>query len=111
MLRRGWVAPVVGQRFSPLRLQNRRFGDKIVVGSCAALSTSVTILGIFHLIVTPVSPAIAAATLSAAAVSGALVVFEGGKNEGGTTFGAVIGVFFGAMGGYYAKSSKEPWRK
>ncbi|RNF26162.1 uncharacterized protein Tco025E_01562 [Trypanosoma conorhini] len=111
MLRHRWVAPAVSQRFSPVQLSRRQFTDKVVVGSCAALSTSVTILGIFHLIVTPVSPTIAAATLSAAAVSGALVVFEGGSNEGGTTFGAVLGVFFGAMGGYYAKSSKEPWRK
>ncbi|KAH9579867.1 hypothetical protein LSM04_003288 [Trypanosoma melophagium] len=111
MLRHRSLVTTVSNNFTPLQLSKRRFTDKIVVGSFAALSTSVTILGIFHLLVTPVSSTIAAATLSAAAVSGALVVFEGGKNEGGTTFGAVLGVFFGVMGGYYAKSSKEPWRK
>ncbi|KEG10791.1 hypothetical protein DQ04_03291080 [Trypanosoma grayi] len=110
MLRHRLLTPAAAHCFSPLQLSKRRFTDKIAVGSVAALSTSMTILGIFHLIVTPVSPTIAVATISAATVSGALVVFEGG-NEGGTTFGAVLGVFFGAMGGYYAKSSKEPWRK
>ena len=85
--------------------------DKVVVGACAATCTSVTTIGVFHLLVTPVSAMIAFATIAAAASSGALAAIEGGKEEGGSSFGAVCGIFFGAIGGYYAKSSKEPWRK
>lgn len=85
--------------------------DKVVVGACAATCTSVTTIGVFHLLVTPVSAMIAFATVAAAASSGALAAIEGGKEEGGSSFGAVCGIFFGAIGGYYAKSSKEPWRK
>lgn len=84
--------------------------DKILIGSTAAFITSSTTMGLFHLIVTPVSASIAAATIATATASGALCVIDGG-GEGSTSFGAVVGVFIGAMGGYYAKSQKEPWRK
>jgi hypothetical protein len=85
--------------------------DKVVVGASAAACTSITTIGLFHLIVTPVSLTIGVATICAATASGALAAVEGGKEEGGSSFGAVCGIFFGAIGGYYAKSSKEPWRK
>ena len=85
--------------------------DKIVVGACAACATSFSTVGIFHLIVVPVSPFIALATIGAATASGALAAIEGGQDQGGSSFGAVVGLFFGAIGCHYAKTSKEPWRK
>ncbi|KAG8347464.1 hypothetical protein ERJ75_001244100 [Trypanosoma vivax] len=94
-----------------LRIAQRQFTDKLTLGTCSAVCTSTTILAVFHLLVTPVSAAIGAATLSAAAAGGALVVLEGDNSTSGTAFGAVVGVVFGGIGGYYAKSSKEPWRK
>nr|CCC90878.1 conserved hypothetical protein [Trypanosoma congolense IL3000] len=111
MLRRRVMVPAVACGLHPLRLPQRHFTDKLLLGTCSALSTSTTILAIFHLIVTPVSSTIAAATLSASAVGGALVILEGDGSTSGTAFGAVIGVVFGGIGGYCAKSSKEPWRK
>eukprot|EP00331_Platyophrya_macrostoma_P029208 CAMPEP_0176437112 /NCGR_PEP_ID=MMETSP0127-20121128/18411_1 /TAXON_ID=938130 /ORGANISM="Platyophrya macrostoma, Strain WH" /LENGTH=118 /DNA_ID=CAMNT_0017820643 /DNA_START=54 /DNA_END=410 /DNA_ORIENTATION=- len=96
---------------SSLRCSRRHINtDKVVVGAVAATCTSVTTIGVFHLIVTPVSLTIGVSTVAAAAASGALAAIEGDK-EGGSSFGAVCGIFFGAIGGYYAKSSKEPWRK
>ncbi|CAJ1031399.1 hypothetical protein Q4I32_005815 [Leishmania shawi] len=88
----------------------RRFTDKVLIGSCSSLFTCSTTTGLFHLLVTPVSPSVALATLATAAASGALCVVDGGSLNG-TTFGAVVGIFIGAMGGFYAKSQKEPWRK
>ncbi|KAG5496484.1 hypothetical protein JIQ42_03310 [Leishmania sp. Namibia] len=89
---------------------SRRFTDKVLIGSCSSLFTCSTTTGLFHLLVTPVSPSVALATLATAAASGALCVVDGGSLNG-TTFGAVVGIFVGAMGGFYAKSQKEPWRK
>ncbi|AAZ11723.1 uncharacterized protein TEOVI_000542900 [Trypanosoma equiperdum] len=111
MLRRRIMIPAMAYAVPSMRTPQRRFTDKVVLGTCSALSTSTTILAIFHLLVTPVSGTIAAATLSASAVSGALVILEGDSSTSGTAFGAVLGVVFGGIGGYYAKSSKEPWRK
>ncbi|KAG5498530.1 hypothetical protein JKF63_02816 [Porcisia hertigi] len=89
---------------------SRRFTDKVLIGSCSSLLTCSTTIGLFHLLVTPVSLSIAAATLATATASGALCVVDGG-NVNSTTFGAVVGIFIGAVGGFYAKSEKEPWRK
>lgn len=95
---------------SALRVSRRAFTDRLLIGSCASFLTSVTTLSLFHLIVTPVNSSIALATIATATASGALCIIDGGS-EGGTSFGAVVGVFIGAMGGFYAKSQKEPWRK
>ncbi|GET90603.1 hypothetical protein, conserved [Leishmania tarentolae] len=97
-------------RHPVLLTSSRRFTDKVLIGSCSSLLTCSTTTGLFHLLVTPVSPSVAVATLATAAASGALCVVDGGSLNG-TTFGAVVGIFIGAMGGFYAKSQKEPWRK
>lgn len=89
----------------------RRFTDKVLIGSFSAFLTSATTMSLFHLIVTPVSPTIGITTVATATASGALCVIDGGKESAGTSFGAVVGVFIGAMGGYYSKTQKEPWRK
>ncbi len=87
--------------------------DKIIAGAVSATLTSSTIIGAFHLVVVPVSLSLAGATIAASAVTGAMSIFEGGVNDdaGGTSFGAVAGIFLGSIGGYYAKSANEPWRK
>ena len=85
--------------------------EKIVTGSVSAFLTSTTVVGAFHLIVVPVPLSVAGATIAAATCSGAMCVFEGTDDQGGTSFGAVCGIFLGAIGGYYAKSASEPWRK
>ncbi|CBZ28698.1 conserved hypothetical protein [Leishmania mexicana MHOM/GT/2001/U1103] len=97
-------------RHPVLFTSSRRFTDKVLIGSCSSLFTCSTTTGLFHLLVTPISPSVALATLATAAASGALCVVDGGSLNG-TTFGAVVGIFVGAMGGFYAKSQKEPWRK
>lgn len=84
--------------------------SKITLGAGSAFVTSTATLGMFHLIVSPVSAGIAAATLVSATASGAFAAFEGGKEESGSSFGAVMGLVFGGIGGYYAKSCNEPWR-
>ncbi|CAD2218290.1 hypothetical protein ADEAN_000577800 [Angomonas deanei] len=88
----------------------RTMADKMIVGACASFLTSASVLGVFHLIVTPVSAGIAAATISAATTTGALCVVDGGKEGSGSSFGVIAGLLLGAMGGHYAKSSSEPWR-
>ncbi|CAG9578126.1 conserved hypothetical protein [Leishmania major strain Friedlin] len=97
-------------RHPVLLTPSRRFTDKVLIGSCSSFLTCSTTTGLFHLLVTPISPSVALATLATAAASGALCVVDGGSLNG-TTFGAVVGIFIGAMGGFYAKSQKEPWRK
>ena len=96
---------------SPVMLtSSRQFTDKLLIGAISSCLTCSTTLGLFHLLVTPVTPSIAAATVATATATGACVVIDGGS-QGGSSFGAVAGVFVGAMGGFYAKSQKEPWRK
>ncbi|KPA82984.1 hypothetical protein ABB37_02724 [Leptomonas pyrrhocoris] len=103
--------PALRSTVSPVVLtSSRHFTDKVFIGSCSAFLTCATTLSLFHLLVTPLSASIGAATMATATASGACCVIDGGS-EGGTSFGAVVGVFIGAMGGFYAKSQKEPWRK
>ncbi len=87
--------------------------DKIISGSVSATLTSSTVIAAFHLVVVPVPFSVAGATVAAAAVTGAMSIFEGGVNDDthGTSFGSVAGIFLGGIGGYYAKSANEPWRK
>lgn len=93
-----------------LLTSSRPFTDKMLIGSCSGVLTSTTTIGLFHLLVTPVSATIAASTIATAGVAGMMSVIDGGKS-GGTTMGALFGVIIGVMGGAYAKSQKEPWRK
>lgn len=95
---------------SALAASTRCYTDRVLIGCCSAVLTSTTTIGLYHLIVTPVSLTIGLATVATAAASGALCVIDGGSS-GGTSFGAVVGIVFGALGGSYAKSQKEPWRK
>lgn len=90
--------------------QQRQMTDKILFGTVSSLMTCSTTLLLFHLLVAPVGPTVAAATAATAAASGALCIIDGGESAG-TGFGSVVGVFIGVMGGYYAKSQQEPWRK
>ena len=99
-----FAVPLVTQR----RLVNT---EKVATGAASALVTSIATVGVFHLFVTPVTLNIAVITAAAAGASGALAALEGGKDEAGTTFGAVIGLFFGCIGGYFSKTTNEPWRK
>jgi hypothetical protein len=105
-------APVLrNTAMSPVLLtSSRQFTDKLLIGSCSAFLTCATTLGLFHLLVSPLSQMTTAATLATAVASGASCVIDG-SSEGGTSFGAVVGVFVGAVGGFYAKSQNEPWRK
>ncbi|EPY28334.1 hypothetical protein STCU_05183 [Strigomonas culicis] len=112
MFRHSFATTAVRRVAAPTMLTARRhFTDKLVVGASAATLTCTSTLGVFHLIVTPVSASIAIATIGCAAASGAAVIIDGGKESSGSTFGAVVGAFIGAMGGFYAKSQSEPWRK
>ncbi|CCW67933.1 unnamed protein product [Phytomonas sp. Hart1] len=92
-------------------LQGRRHvADKILVGSGASLLTACSTLGLFHLLVVPLTSAIAMASLATATATGALCVIDGGSQDG-TTFGAIVGAFIAGLGGFYAKSQNEPWKK
>lgn len=93
-----------------LHTPTRHFTDKVLLGSSSALLTCSTTLGLFHLLVTPVSATIGLASLATAVGSGALCFVDGGSASP-TTFGALMGLVVGAFGGYYTKSEKEPWRK
>lgn len=93
-----------------MHTSSRLYTDKILIGSCSAGLTCTTTLVLSHLLMTPLTPSIFAITVATAAASGACCVIDGGQ-EGGTTFGAVMGIFIGAIGSYYAKSKNEPWRK
>ncbi|CCW61768.1 unnamed protein product [Phytomonas sp. EM1] len=88
----------------------RCIADKILIGSCSSFLTSFSTLGLFHLLVVPLSSTIAMATLATATATGALCVIDGGSQDG-TTFGAIVGIFIGGLGGFYAKSKNEPWKK
>lgn len=121
-----------GQRFSTLRrttvcdyprfgvgntlkggmhgVQRRFFMDKVLIGASASALTCSTTLAVFHLIVTPLSASIAAMTLALAAISGSMTIIDGGGAKT-TQLGALFGFVVGVVGGFYAKSQQEPWRK
>lgn len=83
--------------------------ELIVAGAMGAGMTSVITIGMFHLIVVKVPLTVAAGTVGVSLVSGMLVAFEG--SDLGSSFGCVMGMFFGGVGCYYAKTMQEPWRK
>eukprot|EP00796_Vickermania_ingenoplastis_P011612 gene11612-8001_t len=89
--------------------QRRAYTDKVLIGASAATITSSTTIALFHLIVTPLSLSLCVATVATAAVSGSLTIIDGGDST--TSLGAIFGFIIGAMGGFYGKSQKEPWRK
>lgn len=113
MLRRVHQKPMLGRPLAgPWRIIAARNinTEKMATGSLSALSSSAITTGVFHLFVCQVPAAVAAGTLAAATVSGACIAIEGGKDDaGGASFGTVCGMFFGFIGGYYAKTSQEPW--
>lgn len=92
------------------RASHRFYTDRLLIGSSAATLSCGSSLAAFHLIVTPLSASLAAATLLMAALTGSMVFLEG---EGGrdTQIGAIMGFVIGVIGGFYGKSQHEPWRK
>lgn len=92
------------------RTSHRFYTDRLLIGCSAATLSCGTSLAAFHLIVTPLSASLAAATLLMAALTGSMVFLEG---EGGrdTQIGAIMGFVIGIIGGFYGKSQHEPWRK
>jgi hypothetical protein len=85
--------------------------DKMIAGCVGATMSSAVVIGTFHLIVVKVPLMVAAGTILGSSLSGILAAFEGGEGSGGGAFGSAIGIFFGCIGAYYAKTSTEPWRK
>jgi hypothetical protein len=83
--------------------------EKLIAGATSAAVTATGVLSVFHLLVCPVTASIAVGSIAGSAATGALSAFEGG--EGGAGFGSVVGLFIGGMGGWYAKTSTEPWSK
>jgi hypothetical protein len=84
----------------------------MVTGAISALVTSSCTLGLFHLLVTPVTATLYLGVAGGAFATGALSAFEGDKDsDSGTNFGAVSGLFLACIGGYVAKLGNEPWRK
>lgn len=82
----------------------------MAIGAATATISSIGILGVFHLLVVKIPMSIAGASIAASFCSGALASFEGGnESEGGGSFGTIVGVIFGGIGGYYARSISEPW--
>ena len=111
MLRRAGFSPA----FAPAAAATqRRFAannvqDKLITGAAAAGISSTSVMLMFHLIVVPLSGTVVLSTIGAATATGALSAFEGGEGTSGTTFGTLAGAFIGGIGGYFAKSSTEPW--
>jgi hypothetical protein len=82
--------------------------EKILAGAIAATASSLSVIGVCHLIVCEVPLTIGVGSVAGAALTGALGVFEG-EGSGGSGFGTAIGIFLGAVGAYFAKTSTEPW--
>lgn len=84
--------------------------EKLVAGALGATVSSMSVLGVCHLLVCEVPLAVAGGSVGGAALTGALGVFEG-EGSGGSGFGTAIGIFLGGVGAWYAKTSTEPWSK
>lgn len=84
--------------------------DKILVGATAAAITSSSTLLIFHLVVTPLTASTSLVTVVSAGLCGAMSFFDA-SGDSATSMGAIFGFIVGAMGGFYGKGQKEPWRK
>jgi hypothetical protein len=81
--------------------------DKMLIGALGAFMSSTATIGLFHLLVIKVPLTMLAGTIGAATVSGLFAALEG---DAGASFGTVVGLFFGGIGCYFAKSANEPWK-
>eukprot|EP00744_Colponema_vietnamica_P019334 GILI01027342.1.p1 GENE.GILI01027342.1~~GILI01027342.1.p1 ORF type:complete len:124 (+),score=40.81 GILI01027342.1:59-430(+) len=99
------------QQLTARRFAANNMQDKLLTGAAAAFLSSTSVIGLFHLIVIPLTGTVALSTIAAATATGALSAFEGGEGSSGTAFGTLAGAFIGALGGYFAKSSNEPWNE
>lgn len=84
--------------------------DKAKAGATAGALSSAAIVGLCHLALADGVPlSILMAAVCASSCSGSLASIEGTIEEKGFGFGAVCGLFFGSLGGYYAKGAAGIW--